>query len=123
MFRNRSGEESVILENIASLGIAFAQAWQRILIADALFMNTDRHLRNFGVIRSASTGEILRLAPNFDNNQAYKANLSRRYSGVLLRGLLSENDRAIREPLAQLLDACRKRAYLQDAVLEGEKYI
>ena len=41
-----------------------------------------RNLRNFGVIRSSVTDEALRLAPNFNNNQAYLANPS----GDLLRG-------------------------------------
>ena len=71
MFEDKSDEEEVIYRNLASLGDEMEAAWRRILLADALFMNTDRHMRNFGVIRSAATGDILRLAPNFDNNQAY----------------------------------------------------
>ena len=70
-------DDRVIYNNISSLGIAFEEAWIRILLADALFMNTDRHMRNFGFIRSAETGRVLRMAPNYDNNQAYTANPGR----------------------------------------------
>lgn len=78
-------------------------------------MNTDRHMRNFGVIRSAETGEILRLAPNFDNNQAYHANPGG-YSDGMLRAFLQEADQEDRENLRRLCEASRKSGYLQDAV-------
>ena len=73
MFDDRSDDEAFIYQNIASLGIQFEKDFRRILLADALFMNVDRHMRNYGVIRSAITGEILRIAPNFDNNQAFRS--------------------------------------------------
>ena len=40
-------------------------------------MNVDRHIRNYGVLRNVDTGEILRLAPNFDNNIALLYNGTR----------------------------------------------
>ena len=69
MFADKSDDEGGIYENIASLGENFERDFRRIVLADALFMNTDRHMRNYGVIRSAKTGELLRMVPNFDNNQ------------------------------------------------------
>ena len=80
LFDDPSDDDEVIYRNIASLGTEYEEAWKRILLADAVFLNTDRHMRNYGVIRSSSTGEVLRLAPNFDNNQAYLANPSGTYS-------------------------------------------
>lgn len=117
MFEDKSDEEEVIYRNLASLGDAMEAAWRRILLADALFMNTDRHMRNFGVIRSAATGEILRLAPNFDNNQAYKANPGGRYSGEMLRDFMQAWGLEARDrtDLRRLLDACGKNPYLEDA--------
>lgn len=125
MFRDKSDDEEVVYENLASFGDAFETAWRRILLADALFMNTDRHMRNFGVIRSAVTGRILRLAPNFDNNQAYKANPSGKYSDAMLKMFhntfgLKEQDRM---DLERLLEACKHNKYLQDIAIIGSAYI
>lgn len=84
MFEDKSDNEAVIYANLCSLGPEFERAYRRILLADALFMNSDRHMRNFGAIRSVTTGDILRVVPNYDNNQAYKANKDVRYSGAML---------------------------------------
>ncbi|EPF0289639.1 BspA family leucine-rich repeat surface protein [Campylobacter jejuni] len=40
---------------------------QDLLVFDALIMNPDRHLGNFGMIIDNNTGELLREAPIFDN--------------------------------------------------------
>ena len=102
-FSDLRDDEDVIYKNLASLGAEFEAAWRRIQCADAFFMNTDRHMRNFGVIRSCVTGENLRLAPNFDNNQAYIANPSGRYSDAMLKMYLS---RAAEEEKADIQKLC-----------------
>ena len=114
-FDDRSDEDDVIYRNLASLGTAFETAWKRILLADALFVNTDRHMRNFGVIRSAITGEVLRLAPNFDNNQAYLANPSGMYSIGMLKMYMKNADREDYNNLQTLSDELKKHPYLKDA--------
>lgn len=125
MFSNRSDDESVVYENIASLGDTFAAQWRQILLSDALFQNTDRHMRNFGVIRSAHTGAILRLAPNFDNNQAYLANPGGRYSPAMLcqfpdvYGFSAEDA----DVLAGLLSACKRSTYLAQAFDAGMSFL
>ena len=125
MFENKSDDDLVIYKNIASLGQSFEKAYRHILLSDALFTNTDRHMRNFGVIRSSITGEILRLAPNFDNNQAYRANPGGRFSDGMLRsfkasfGLTKEDI----EDLKALIDACRKNNYLAAAAEIGEEFL
>lgn len=43
---------------------------ENMLIVDYLMMNTDRHLKNFGVIRNVETLEWERLVPIFDTGQA-----------------------------------------------------
>ena len=50
---------------------------------DTIIANPDRHTFNFGLLRDAQTGEIVSLAPNFDNNMAliargYPRNTQRR---------------------------------------------
>lgn len=124
MFADKRDREQTIYENIASLGKAFEKQFRRILLADALFMNTDRHMRNFGLIRSSKTGELLRVAPNFDNNQAYKSNPGGQYSAAMLRdfeatyGFTAEDGR----DLSALLDACSRQPYLMDAYRVGVEF-
>jgi serine/threonine protein kinase HipA of HipAB toxin-antitoxin module len=105
----------VVYRNIASLGAEFEEAWKRILLADAVFVNTDRHMRNFGVIRSSRTGEVLRLAPNFDNNQAYLANPSGTYSDRMLKLYMKQADDRDYQNLKVLTDEMKKYPYLKHA--------
>ena len=58
-----------------------------MLYLDAVCMNVDRHIHNYGVLRNIKTGEILQLAPNFDNN------ISLMYNGTRLepvRGFITD---------------------------------
>jgi len=45
-----------------------AKDYADMLYLDAVCMNVDRHIHNYGILRDIETGEILQLAPNFDNN-------------------------------------------------------
>ncbi|MCR4876854.1 MAG: hypothetical protein K5922_06760 [Clostridiales bacterium] len=114
-FDDPSDDDEVICRNIASLGPEYEKAWKRILLADAVFLNTDRHMRNYGVIRSSATGEVLRLAPNFDNNQAYLANPGGTYSDAMLRLNMKHADRQDQENLTVLSDALKAYPYLKQA--------
>ena len=122
LFDNPSDEDDVIYQNIASLGSDFEKAWKRILLADALFVNTDRHMRNFGVIRSSVTGEVLRLAPNFDNNQAYLANPSGTYKEGMLRMYMMRADRWDVANLGELCEEIKAYPYLKQAYDAGRAY-
>lgn len=122
-FDDPSDDDEAIYRNIASLGPDFVKAWKRILLADALFLNTDRHMRNFGVIRSSATGEALRLAPNFDNNQAYLANPSGTYSDGMLRMYMKQADSQDMANLKALCDELKSHPYLQQALEAGGGYI
>ena len=114
MFKDTSDDDVVIMANLTSLGDAFRRDWKRILAADAFFMNTDRHMRNFGVIRSSKTGDVLRLAPNFDNNQAYTANPGG-FSANMLRLFVRSADAEDRENLKLLAGTCEGSKYLAAA--------
>lgn len=46
------------------------QQYMDILFLDTVVMNVDRHTFNYGLLTDSSTGDILSLAPNFDNNIA-----------------------------------------------------
>ena len=60
-------DEKFILRNIPeSLRIPYL----KVVYFDALLQNPDRHSQNIGFLRDAETGELLRLAPNFDFNMA-----------------------------------------------------
>jgi len=39
-----------------------------ILFMDTIVINADRHTSNYGVLRDVDTGDIISMAPNFDNN-------------------------------------------------------
>ena len=110
-----SDDDAVITRNIASLGSEFEIAWKRILLADAVFLNTDRHMRNFGVIRSSLTGQILRLAPNFDNNQAYLANPGGVYSSSMLKSFMHQADQSDRDNLRTLVQVLPQYDYFHQA--------
>lgn len=68
-----------------------------ILYMDALCFNVDRHTNNYGILRDRKSGELVGMAPNFDNNMAL---ISRGYlvvenvrapqktSGVFIRDFL-----------------------------------
>lgn len=44
--------------------------FRRMLVLDALIVNSDRHMGNFGVIFDSDTMQIKRMAPVFDHNQS-----------------------------------------------------
>lgn len=60
----------------------------KMLYLDSVCYNMDRHTNNYGLLRSIKTGEILSLAPNYDNNIAliangYPSDVSREKDGLL----------------------------------------
>ena len=74
------------------------------------------------MIRSAHTGKVLRLAPNFDNNQAYDANPGG-YSPNLLRMYMAEADGEDRKNLRLLCEVLEKKKILKKALEAGRQYI
>ena len=71
MFNNREMEEKTVYNNLKTVSGSIAEEYRNMLLLDALVCNIDRHEHNFGVIKSSNTGDIIRLAPNFDNNLAF----------------------------------------------------
>lgn len=67
------GDNEDYIETLNALKSLFPRAvedYVRMLFLDTICANPDRHTFNFGILRDADTGNILGLAPNFDNNMA-----------------------------------------------------
>ena len=45
----------------------------RLIFMDTIVANPDRHTFNFGLLRDSGAGDVVSLAPNFDNNMALVA--------------------------------------------------
>jgi len=59
-----------------------ARGYLEILLLDTLCFNMDRHTKNYGILRDSDSGQVLGMAPNFDNNIAlisrgYPSNVTR----------------------------------------------
>ena len=57
-------------KKIHEISSSAASDYVSMLFMDALIYNPDRHEYNFGLLTNPDTGEIIGLAPNFDNNMA-----------------------------------------------------
>jgi len=73
-----------------------ARQYLEIIYMDTLCFNMDRHTRNYGVLRDVDSGEILSMAPNFDNNIAL-------FSRGIPQNLARANDKLI-ELFSELLE-------------------
>ena len=57
-------------EFFAGIADELAEDYLRIIYMDSLCYNMDRHTSNYGFLRDPKTGDIVSLAPNYDNNIA-----------------------------------------------------
>lgn len=64
------GEHSIarLLSYFRSIGSE--DAFRRMMVLDAVILNTDRHLGNFGVLFNTDTLQIQAMSPVFDNNRS-----------------------------------------------------
>lgn len=65
-----------------------AKQYLQLIWMDSICFNMDRHTGNFGLLRDVKTGEILSLAPNYDNNIAlisngYPTDVTRSHDGLI----------------------------------------
>lgn len=63
-----------VYDRLNDLSLDLGKAYLDLIFMDALIMNMDRHSHNYGVFRDVSTGKLLRMAPNYDNNIALIGN-------------------------------------------------
>ena len=66
----RTGGMKAVRQYYETLGDAFIQSLNEMLVFDALICNTDRHFGNFGVLVDSHTNRIIRPAPLFDHGNA-----------------------------------------------------
>ena len=132
-------------EAIFALSPALARQYLQIIWFDTVCYNMDRHTGNFGFLRDVESGEILSMAPNFDNNIAliargYPSDRSRGKDGILriFREFLQQSEDArkmLREMdlpqiTEELLDECLSEApfdvdgdFIIDFILNGQKLV
>lgn len=134
---------------ILSLSPALAEQYLKIIWLDTICYNMDRHIGNFGILRDIKTGNIISIAPNFDNNIAlisrgYPSDRSRENDAFIreFRHFLQQNTTArdmLREisipritesMLDKCFDECMAeapfdvdRSYIKDFILNGQDYV
>lgn len=130
---------------LASISEELAADYLRMIYLDTISCNVDRHTKNYGVLRDAETGEIIALAPNYDNNIAlisggYKSITDRTNDGLirLFKNFLSEclQAKTMLEALSipqiteDMINRCIDRipinvdkTYLIEFILNGQAYI
>lgn len=74
---------------ISAISFVLAEEYLKLICMDSICYNMDRHTENLGFLRDVRTGEIVSVAPNYDNNIAL---ISRGYPSSTNR----ENDGLIR---------------------------
>lgn len=84
-----------------SLSEEIAKDYLKMIYLDSVCYNMDRHTNNYGLLRDAKTGEILSLAPNFDNNIAlisngYPSDVTRKKDGLIkfFTSFINQNEKA-----------------------------
>jgi len=104
-----------------ALSPALARQYLEIIYMDTLCFNMDRHTKNYGVLRDVDSGEILSMAPNFDNNIALFSrgvpDLARENDKLIeLWGELLEQDeralelaQALPVPTREMIEGCAAR--------------
>ncbi len=66
----RSGGVKAIRRFYETLGDAFVQSLNEMIVFDALICNTDRHFGNFGVLTDSRANRIVKPAPLFDHGNS-----------------------------------------------------
>ncbi len=130
---------------IRAISPVLADSYLKMIWMDTVCYNMDRHTENFGFLRDVRTGEIIAMAPNYDNNLAlisrgYPNNASRENDGIIrfFREFMQKN-RAAKERYRQMelpviteaiLDECFAeipmevdRAFLTVFILNGQAVV
>lgn len=132
-------------EFFLSVSKDIAKDYLRLIYLDTICYNMDRHTSNYGLLSDAETGEILSLAPNYDNNIAlisrgYPKDISRQNDGIIkfFTEFMSENTTAlymfcnldIPVITEEMLNSCMDkvpvtadRQYIVDFILNGQSII
>lgn len=136
---------SINFNTMLSFSEDIAKDYIRMIYLDTLCMNMDRHTKNYGVLRDISTGDVISLAPNFDNNislisRGYPKNKER--NNDMLVELFVEfiretpkakelfDDLSIKKVTAELIKRCIENTkidvddkYIIDFILKGQQLL
>ena len=117
--KNKAGNHTLYqhyLECCARLKVQGAEeALAKMIVTDDILANTDRHLRNFGLIRNVETLEY-RVAPLFDTGSCLLSNKS---ESVLAAGDLSFKTKPFSEDPNQQLRLVNDYSWLNIDALDG----
>ena len=69
-FMGDNEEYSDVVKALEKLCPQAIPDYVKLIFLDTICANPDRHTNNFGLLRDVQTGELLGLAPNYDNNMA-----------------------------------------------------
>lgn len=58
-------------ETLHKINPQLAEQYMNLKYMDVLVNNVDRHTKNYAVLTSQESGEIIKLAPNYDNDMAF----------------------------------------------------
>ncbi len=122
-----------------------ARQYLKILWMDSVCCNMDRHTENFGFLRDVQTGEIVSMAPNYDNNIAlisrgYPVSTDRAHDGLIrfFREFIQNNAKArsllrdmeLPTVTAEMIDECFAeipieidRDFVRSFILNGQSTI
>ncbi len=67
---NDNEDYNDVFDDLLDIDKEIASDYLKMIYLDTLCFNMDRHNFNYGLLRDSNTGEIIKLAPNFDNNIA-----------------------------------------------------
>ncbi|MCI5687245.1 MAG: hypothetical protein MR303_01915 [Emergencia sp.] len=97
-FMGDDDDYSRCYDQLCEMGSDLRADYLKILWLDTLCFNMDRHTKNFGLLREKTTGRILKMAPNYDNNIAlvsrgYSKDVTRSTDGLIrfFREFVDEN--------------------------------
>ena len=136
---------SVCFDAIYAISPELSEQYLKIIWLDSLCYNMDRHTENFGFLRDVYTGEIISMAPNYDNNIAlisrgYPNSTNREQDGIIrfLRDFIQSNPTAkamlkgmeLPEITEEMLDECFAeipfevdRDFIKDFILNGQSVL
>lgn len=115
---NILGDDEDYIKTVEMLKVVCPDAigdYVNMLFLDTICANPDRHTFNFGILRDADNGEILGLAPNFDNNMAlisrgYPKNITRKNDLLIkLFNELMEHDAILKKYVPTLSEDLIKK--------------
>lgn len=132
-FVGEQEDYTVSYKRLMDYSPAIAADFVKLIFMDTLCFNMDRHTNNYGVLRDAETGKVVKLAPNFDNNIAL---ISRGYTKTeasekdllitLWKEFVKENNIAFEIPqleretvklIAESIEIDADKAYVTDFVM------